>query len=375
VVELLERAKALEAAGARVVHFEVGEPDFATAPAIVAAGQAALVAGHTRYTQSLGTPALRERIAAFYEAAADVRVDPARVVVTAGASGALLLLGALLLDPEQELLITEPGYPCNKVFAGLVNACSRALPVTAADGFLLQPAVLAASLGPASRALLLGSPANSTGVTTPPDRLRALLEVLRPHGTTLILDEIYQGLRYGPGPTLSTGLGLGDDLAVVNSFSKYFGMTGWRLGWMVVPEDWLDGVARLAQNLFISPSAPAQQAALAAFEPAAMAVHEERRQRFAARRDRLLEGLRQLGLDVPVTPDGAFYLYADVSATGLPAEVFCRRLLDEHQVAVTPGMDFGERDADRFVRFAYTTGEDDIELGLERIAAALQAWR
>lgn len=180
VVELLERAKALEAAGARVVHFEVGEPDFATAPTIVAAGQAALAAGHTRYTQSLGTPALRERIAHFYGAAAGVRVDPERVVVTAGASGALLLLGALLLDPEQELLITDPGYPCNKVFAGLVNARPRTLPVTGAQGFLLEPAELARALGPASRALLLGSPANPTGVTTPPERLGELLAVLRP---------------------------------------------------------------------------------------------------------------------------------------------------------------------------------------------------
>ena len=375
VMQLMERAKALEEQGAKVVHFEVGEPDFETAEPIVQAGQAALAEGHTKYTQALGTPALRERIARYYEESAGVQVAPERIVVTAGASGGLLLLAGLLLDPGDELLMPDPGYPCNEVFVGLVNGAPRRVDVGADSGFQLTPEALAAAWTAQSRGLLLGSPANPTGALVSRARLAALVDVVHERQGFFLLDEIYQGLIYGDDqPEYRTGLSVSQDIFVLNSFSKYFGMTGWRLGWMVVPEEQIDGVSRLAQNLFISPSSIAQHAALAAFEPEAMAVHEARRARFASRRDQLAAGLTGLGLKVPVMPDGAFYLYVDVSSTGLDSETFCWRLIDEFQVAVTPGIDFGEHLADRYVRFAYTTGDDDIDLGLGRIGEALAAW-
>ena len=377
VMQLMERAKTLEAQGHRVVHFEVGEPDFATAGPIVRAGQAALAAGHTKYTQALGIPALRERIGRYYEENAGISVAPERIVVTAGASGGLLLLAGLLLDPGDELLMPDPGYPCNEVFVGLVNAVPARICVEAADGFQITPQALDGAWTPRSRGLLLGSPANPTGALASRARLEALIERVHARNGLFLLDEIYQGLIYGENgeqPEYRTGLSISQDIFVLNSFSKYFGMTGWRLGWMVVPEEYLDGVSRLAQNLFISPSSIAQHAALAAFEPESMTVHESRRREFARRRDRLTAGLEALGLTIPVNPEGAFYLYVDVSMTGMDSETFCWRLIDEHQVAVTPGIDFGNHLADRYVRFAYTTAEAEIDLGLARIGEALRAW-
>jgi len=374
VMELMERAKLLEGRGEKVVHFEVGEPDFATAPSIVAAGQAALAAGLTKYTQALGIPELRERIAAFYAESAGVRVAPERVVVTSGASGGLLLLCGLLLNPGDELLMADPGYPCNAVFARLTGAVPVRLAAGSERAFQLSPADVRRAWTARTRALLLASPANPTGVVLSRTVLAELAAAAADCGGVTLLDEIYQGLVYEAEPDYRTGLEISDELFVLNSFSKYFGMTGWRLGWLVVPEAALDGLTRLAQNLFISPSSVAQHAALAAFEPAARAVHEERRRAFAGRRDRLAAGLRSLGLEVPVDPAGAFYLYVDVSRTGLDSYDFCWRLIDEYKVAVTPGIDFGSHQAERYVRFAYTTGEADIDLGLERLAAALEHW-
>jgi aspartate/methionine/tyrosine aminotransferase len=376
-MQLMERAKALEAEGHKVVHFEVGEPDFDTAAPIVKAGHEALSAGRTKYTQALGIPALRERIGGFYEESAGVSVDPERIVVTAGASGGLLLLAGLLLDPGDELLMPDPGYPCNEVFVGLVNAVPTRINVTAAEGFQVTPEALEKAWTDRTRGFLLGSPANPTGALAPGERLADLIDLVHARQGVFLLDEIYQGLIYGEGDGQSeyrTGLAISQDIFVLNSFSKYFGMTGWRLGWMVVPEAFLDGVSRLAQNLFISPSSIAQYAALAAFDADAMEIHESRRQQFERRRDRLSAGLRRLGLRIPVDPDGAFYLYVDVSSTGMDSEAFCWRLIDEYQVAVTPGVDFGNYLADRYVRFAYTTDEEDIDLGLARIGEALDAW-
>ena len=376
VMQLMERAKTLEAEGHRVVHFEVGEPDFDTAEPIIRAGQDALAQGHTKYTQALGTPALRERIARYYEESAGVQVAREQIVVTGGASGGLLLLAGLLLDPGDELLMPDPGYPCNEVFVGLVNAVPARIAVDAANGFQVTPEALEAAWTGRSRGLLLGSPANPTGALVSRNRLEALVSVVHQRQGLFLLDEIYQGLVYGETqPEYRTGLAVDPDIFVLNSFSKYFGMTGWRLGWMVVPEEYVDGVSRLAQNLFISPSSIAQHAALAAFDPEAMAIHESRRRRFAARRDQLAAGLRNLGLEIPVDPQGAFYLYVDVSSSGMDSETFCWRLIDEYQVAVTPGIDFGSHLADRYVRFAYTTGEEDIDLGIERIGEALETWR
>ena len=372
VMQLMERAKAIEASGHRVVHFEVGEPDFVTADPIVRAGIDALEAGETKYTQALGIPELRERIAQHYCQELGVSLSADRVVVTSGASGGLLLLSGLLLNPGDRLLLTDPGYPCNEVFAGLVNAEPERIPLSADRGFQLHADDLEAHWGPRARGLLLASPANPTGAVISRAHLAELVAALARRGGWLILDEIYQGLIYGDGPGYRTGLEITDEAFILNSFSKYYGMTGWRLGWMVVPEAALEPVARLAQNLFISPSSIAQRAASSAFGPEARAIHEQRRAAFEGRRDALREGLTELGLRVPVVPGGAFYLYVDVSPIGIDSAEFCWRLMDDYHVAVTPGIDFGDHLADQYVRFAYTTDEDSIALGLERIETALK---
>jgi aspartate/methionine/tyrosine aminotransferase len=374
VMELMERAKLLESRGERVVHFEVGEPDFETAPSIVSAGQRALADGQTKYTQALGIPALRERIADYYRQNAGVAVPPERIVVTSGASGGLLLLCALILNHEDELLMADPGYPCNEVFARLAGGRPVQLPTQAASGFQLTAGQVRDAWTEQTRGLLLASPANPTGVMTGAQQLREVIAVCLGKQGLVNIDEIYQGLVYGE-VEYRTGLEISDELFVLNSFSKYFGMTGWRLGWMVMPEAAVDAVTPLAQNLFISPSSIAQYAALAAFDDEAMAVHEQRRQIFQRRRDLLARGLQDLGLEIPVTPSGAFYLYVDISSTGMNSSEFCWRLIDEFHVAVTPGNDFGSADPDRYVRFAYTTSDEDINLGLTRLARALEQWR
>ena len=374
VMELMERAKALESEGQEVVHFEVGEPDFPTAQPIVDAGHAALDAGRTKYTQALGIPELRERISRYYAEVVGVEVPAERIVVTSGASAGLLLLCGLLLNPQDELLMTDPGYPCNRVFVGLVNGSAGQFPLSAADGFQPDPAVLAECWSSRTRGVLLASPANPTGAVIPARNLRLLIEVARARGGFVLLDEIYQGLIYQSEPEYRSGLQLDQELYVLNSFSKYFGMTGWRLGWMVVPDAALSGITRLAQNLFISPPSIAQYAALAAFEPAAMEIHESRRAHFGRRRDQLYRGLKALGFSIALLPEGAFYLYVDISHTGMDAEDFCWKLINEFQVAVTPGIDFGDCEPARYVRFAYTTADEQIELGLQRIEKALTAW-
>jgi len=374
VMELMERAKALQESGKYVVHLEVGEPDFPTAEPIVAAGIRALAAGETKYTQALGIPQLRERIALFYQTTAGISVPPERIVITSGASGGLLLLCGLTLNPADELLMSDPGYPCNEVFVGLVNAMPVRMPLTIEAGYQVQLDALEAHWSPRTRGVLLASPANPTGAVIGRERLAGLIAESHRRGGFVLLDEIYQGLIYTETPEYRSGLQINQDIFVLNSFSKYFGMTGWRLGWMVVPDGAISSISRLAQNLFISPSSIAQHAALVAFDDAAMEIHEARRWAFAKRRDLLAEGLKSLGFEIPFLPDGAFYLYVDISRTGIKAEEFCWRLLDEYQVAVTPGIDFGSYRADAFVRFAYTTADADIQLGLERLRSALTHW-
>jgi len=371
VMQVLERAAFHESQGLRVVHFEVGEPDFATAAPIVDAGQAALADGRTKYTAATGIPALRDAISEHYQRIG-VHVSPDRIIITSGASGGLTLLAALLLDPGDELLITDPGYPCNEVFARLCGGVPSVIPVGANQRF--QPSLedVAAAWSPATKGILLASPANPTGTMLDAQTLAQIAGEVRRRSGFFILDEIYQGLTIDPA--YQSGLQIVDDLFVLNSFSKFFGMTGWRLGWLVVPEAAVPAVTKLAQNLFISPSTPAQYAALDAFSPEAMAIHESRAATFVARAERMIAGLTKLGFAIPVKPDGAFYLYVDVSNTGMNGREFCWRLLDEYQVAVTPGEDFGAHQCERFVRFAYTTDEESIDLGLERIGAALRAW-
>ena len=371
VMEVVRRAAEFEAKGTRVVHFEVGEPDFATAEPIVEAGRQALLDGRTKYTEATGITALREAISGHY-AQLGIAVAPHRIIVTSGASGGLTLLAALLLNPGDELLITDPGYPCNEVFAQLAGAIPKPIAVEAEN--LFQPTLEAVEehWSVDTRGVLLASPANPTGTMLPAQTLQQIAAFIAAKSGFFILDEIYQGLT--PNAAYRSGLALADDLFVLNSFSKFFGMTGWRLGWLVVPEEAVEGVTKLAQNLFIAPSTPAQYAALAAFSPAAMKIHHNRAEQFMQRAAMLAQGLQQLGFKIPVQPQGAFYLYVDVSNTGLPAIEFCHRLLEEFQVAVTPGEDFGANSNQAFVRFAFTTDEASIALGLQRLQSALQRW-
>jgi aspartate/methionine/tyrosine aminotransferase len=379
VMQLMGRAKALERAGRAIVHFEVGEPDFATAAPIVAAGRNALAAGRTKYTEATGIPELKQAIAAFYRHRAGIELDPRRVIITSGASGALNLLSALLVDPEDEWLMADPGYPCNRHFWMLAGAVTRLVPVGPESGFQLTAALADSHWDGRCRGLLTASPANPTGAVLTRAEAAGLVQFARKHDAYLIMDEIYQGLTYeSAAPREDTGfntvLELAPEAFVVNSFSKYFGMTGWRLGWIVAPEPALAPLERLAQNLYISPSSVAQYAALAAFDGAAMTEHERRRQAFMRRRDVLRAGLTHMGLPPAVEAAGAFYLYVDVSHTGLAAEEFCDRMLEEAGVAITPGTDFGRYRADAFVRFAYTTDEASIGEGLTRMAPLLSRW-
>ena len=302
-----------------------------------------------------------------------VAVSPNRIMVTSGASGGLTLLAGLLLDPSDRLLITDPGYPCNEVFARLVGAIPKPMAVSAEHRFQPTLASFQAAWCEQTRGALLASPSNPTGTMLSAQDLGDMAAFAQSRQGFLILDEIYQGLHHNE-PEYVSGLAVTDDIYVLNSFSKFFGMTGWRLGWVVVPEHAIEPITSLAQNLFISPSAPAQYAALAAFDDDAMTVHKARQQAFVSRARLLSRGLEALGFKIPVAPDGAFYLYVDISHTGMNSTDFCWRLIDEYQVAVTPGADFGTHQAGSHVRFAYTTDEQSIALGLERIGQALRAW-
>ncbi|WP_434457917.1 pyridoxal phosphate-dependent aminotransferase [Stutzerimonas urumqiensis] len=373
VMALLARANELQADGHDVIHLEIGEPDFTTAAPIVAAGQAALAAGHTRYTAARGLPALREAIASFYEQRYGVAVDPGRILVTPGGSGALLLASSLLVDPGRHWLLADPGYPCNRHFLRLIEGEAQLVPVGPTDRYQLTPELVDRYWSDASVGALVASPANPTGTVLSRDELAGLSAAVSRKGGHLVVDEIYHGLTYGMDA--ASVLEVDDEAFVLNSFSKYFGMTGWRLGWLIAPEAAVPALEKLAQNLYISASTVAQHAALACFEPETLAILEQRRMAFAARRDFLLPALRELGFDIAVEPEGAFYLYADISAFGGDAFQFCRHFLETEHVAFTPGLDFGRHLASRHVRFAYTQDIDRLKQAVERIARGLRTWR
>ncbi|WP_137820412.1 pyridoxal phosphate-dependent aminotransferase [Pseudomonas sp. 2FG] len=373
VMALLARANQLQADGHDVIHLEIGEPDFTTAAPIIAAGQAALAAGHTRYTAARGLPALREAIAGFYAQRYRLSIDPERILITPGGSGALLLTTSLLVDPGKHWLLADPGYPCNRHFLRLVEGAAQLVPVGPEVRYQLTPALVERYWDHDSVGALVASPANPTGTLLQRDELAALSSALKGHGGHLVVDEIYHGLTYGV--EAASVLEVDDEAFVLNSFSKYFGMTGWRLGWLVAPPAAVPELEKLAQNLYISASSMAQHAALACFEPATLAILEERRGEFARRRDFLLPALRELGFAIAVEPEGAFYLYADISAFGGDAFAFCRHFLETEHVAFTPGLDFGRYQAGHHVRFAYTQSLPRLQEAVERIARGLKSWR
>ena len=365
VMQLLNRAKALEQAGADVVHMEIGEPDFPTPPLVVNAGIEFLSKGEVKYTPAAGLSALREAIARFYAERYNVEVPVSRIFVTPGSSGAVLLALAGLLERGGEVLLSDPGYPCYPNFVRLLGGEPRLVPVGVETNFQLDAATLGRHWTPQARGAVMASPSNPTGTMTDGATLREIADFLDAHGGFWLSDEIYHGLVYGE-PARST-LEFSEQAFVVNSFSKYFGMTGWRLGWAVVPEAFVGLAERLAQNLFISAPTHSQMAALAAFSPDNLAELERRRCEFETRRDFLLRELPGLGFGIPVRPQGAFYIYADCSRWTDDSFEFAWRLLEEAHVAVTPGKDFGLNEQQHHLRFAYTASLRHLNEGLRRI--------
>lgn len=362
-MDVLSRAHALEAQGRHVVHMEIGEPDFTAPEPVVEAGVRALREGRTAYTATLGLPALREAIAHHYKNRFNADVSPSRIAVTAGASGGLLTAAALYVEAGDEILVPDPGYPGYRHFVRAFEGVARALPVGAAERFQPTLDMVRAAWGPRTRGLLLGSPSNPTGTLIEREELLRIATYVAERGAVLLVDEIYQGLVYGTAP--SSAIGLPGEVVIINSFSKYFCMTGWRLGWVVLPVAAVRSFEKLAQHLFISAPSVAQHAAVAAFSPDCISILEGRRNEFARRRDFLVPALRDAGLGIPAEPHGAFYVYVDC---GGDSRAFARALLEREAVAATPGVDFGANGTGRFMRFAYTRSLEELREAVRRIA-------
>lgn len=367
VMDVLARARAMELQGRSIIHMEIGEPDFPTADVVVAAGAQALAEGRTHYLPALGLDALRTAIAGRYPSA--IRPDTSRVVITPGASGALALIFAAILNPGDQVLLADPGYPCNRHFVRLFEGEPVGIPVDADTRFQLTADAIRRHWTPRTVAVLISSPSNPTGTLVPPNEMAQIAGVVAERGGVLIVDEIYHGLTYGFDAV--SALEYSPDVFVVNSFSKYYGMTGWRLGWLVAPTGYLPAIEKLVQNVFIASSTPAQYAALATLTPAAIAEHERRRHIFQQRRDYLLPALREIGFDIPITPEGAFYIYADCSRFSNDSHAFALDLLNRAGVAITPGIDFGDYGSQRHVRFSYATARENLEEGVRRLAQAI----
>ena len=379
---VMEVAKAASELGRSVAHTDapmvflnIGEPDFTAAPLVQAAAQRAISQGHSQYTQATGLPALRERISDWYASRFGVNVPASRIVVTAGASAALQLACLALIDAGDEVLMPDPSYPCNRHFVSAADGRAVLIPTTAAQRFQLSADQVQAAWGPKTRGVLLASPSNHTGSSIDPDELRRIHAVVQARGGVTMVDEIYLPLsfdaHYG-----QTALALDDSVISINSFSKYFNMTGWRLGWMVVPEALVPVIERLAQNLFICPSTIAQHAALACFEPESIALYETRRAEFKARRDYFVPALQSLGLDVPVAPDGAFYAWADCSAACARLGIkdswdFSFAVMQQAHVAITPGRDFGTDLTAQFVRFSTASSMEQLHTAIARLRKML----
>ena len=373
VMDILAQAKQLQSQGRDIIHMEVGEPDFDTPEPIVEAGMKALKAGKTHYTPALGLPELREAIANWYQDYYQLDISPERIVVTPGASGALLLVMGALLEQGEKVMLADPGYPCNRHFARFVEGDINAVPVTAASNYQLTADHIEQYWDAKTSLALLASPSNPTGTVLSKEELELLSKAVKRKQGTLVVDEIYHGLTYD-GFKATSALAIDEQAFVINSFSKFFGMTGWRLGWLVVPEGYTEVMDKLAQNLYLAAPTMSQYAALAAFEQNTLDILEQRRQVFQQRRDALLPALKELGFTLPVTPQGAFYLYADCSKLlndKVPDSMaLSRYLLKEAGVAITPGLDFGNFQSHHHCRFAYTTSEERLLEAAERVGQA-----
>lgn len=371
VMDVLARARALEARGRRVIHMEIGEPDFTATPQVVAAAVRALRGGESAYTPALGLPELRKAIARHYQNAFSRRISAERIAVTSGASGGLLLAIAAYVGPGDEVLVPDPGYPGYRHLVRAFEGRARALKVSAATNFQPTLAMVRAAWRPRTRGLVLGSPSNPTGTVISGSELKKIARFVAARGGVLFSDEIYQQLVYGRAP--ATALGLPGEVVVINSFSKYFCMTGWRLGWVVLPESRnnvrVRELEKLAQHLAICAPSIAQHAALKCFSRDSLKILEARRAEFERRRDFLVPALRRAGLEVPAPPAGAFYVYARIPArVARDGRRFALELLERAGVAATPGEDFGVNGTKHAVRFAYTRSMTDLREAARRLA-------
>lgn len=369
VMEILAEARRLQANGRDIIHLEVGEPDFPTPDLVVEAASRAMQDGVTRYTAAEGLAELRAAIAADYQRLYGLHIDAERIIVTAGASAALQLALAATTDAGDSVLLPDPGYPCNRQFVSVLGAEALILPVDAKTAFQPDRQQLELAWKDNTRALMLASPTNPTGNCVPVDLLNSLEAFLGIHRGSLIMDEIYGRLVFDRTP--ETVLSRVPNAFVVNSFSKYAAMTGWRLGWMVVPEYAVAAVRRLAQNLFVAPSTLAQVAALHVFDPEVEHLLQERVEELAKRRNFLLAQLPRLGLQLQAVPEGAFYLYADCRSLGDDSQQVCAFLLREAGVAVTPGTDFSSLSGCHYLRIAYTQPLERLQEAVQRMLKVL----
>ena len=379
---VMEVAKAASELGQQIAHTDapmvylnIGEPDFTAPPLVQQAAEKAVRDGRTQYTPATGLPALRERISDWYASRFGVNVSPNRIVVTAGASAALHLACMALIEAGDEVLMPDPSYPCNRHFVSAAEGRAVLIPTTAQERFQLSADKVQAAWGPRTRGVLLASPSNPTGTSIHPDELRRIHQVVQGRGGITVVDEIYLALSFDD-QFGQTALGIDEHVISINSFSKYFNMTGWRLGWMVVPEKLTPVIERLAQNLFICPSTIAQHAALACFEPDSIALYEQRRAEFKARRDYFIPQLKAMGLNVPVVPDGAFYAWADCSAACAKLGIkdswdFAFEMMNKAHVAITPGRDFGSAQTHQFVRFSTASSLEHLQTAVERLRSVL----
>jgi len=367
VMKLLARARELESEGRSIIHMEIGEPDFITPKPVLDAAKNAIDAGKVHYTPALGLPELRQAISDYYQTQFELNIPANRIVITPGASGALLLVMGLLVENGQKALMTDPGYPCNKHFAEFVNADAKLIPVTAETNYQLTAELLAEYWTPDVSIVMIASPSNPAGTVISAADLAAIAHFVASKGASLVVDEIYQSLYYQD--RAKSILSISNEAFVINSFSKYFTMTGWRLGWIVAPDDdaVINGLDNLSQNLFLAAPTVAQYAALEALKPATIKILEQQRLEFQSRRNYLCDALLAIGFKIEVIPVGAFYIYANCSKFSLDSEVFCDDLLESIGVAITPGIDFGNFKAEQYVRFAYTTSMDNLIEGVSRL--------
>jgi len=370
VMDILSKAKEMEAKGKDIIHLEVGEPDFQDLPEVAQAGSNAILNGDTKYTPSTGLKELKKAISHYYQRYFDTHISPNRIIITPGASSGLMLALSLILDPNDEMLISEPGYPCNQHFIELLNAKHTHAPIDERNNFKVTQPLLDKHWGKSQKGFLIASPSNPTGAVLNETEHLLLAQHAQKLNSQLIVDEIYQGLIYNNENI--TALSYSDKSIVINSFSKFFSMTGWRIGWVVIPEHMINSADKLAQNLYLSAPTAAQHAAIRALNSDCITQYQSRAKEFKKRRDYLLPALKKLGFKITQPCDGAFYIYADASNFTTDSMAFCKELLENTGVAITPGLDFRGHNCEKMVRFAYTCNILKLKEAIKRLTHYLK---